>query len=102
MSIARTTKWSLQVEIFSDFQVNFSFFFGFPLKRVDARAPIFNSVASDFVIFFFIFFSFLKKKSEKKLEKKQRARKIIQNKFWISLNISNNSVQLKDVVHFQL
>ena len=75
MSIARTTKWSLQVEIFADFQVNFSFFFGFPLKRVDARAPIFNSVASDFVIFFFIFFSFLRKKSFKKKQKKAEGEK---------------------------
>ena len=62
MSIARTTKWSLQVEIFADFQVNFSFFFGFPLKRVDARAPIFNSVASDFVIFFLHILQLLEKK----------------------------------------
>ena len=87
------------MERFADFQVNFSFFFGFPLKRVDAQAPIFNSVASDFVIFFLHILQLLEKK---KVKKKQRARKIIQNRFWISLNISDNSVQLKDVVRFQL
>lgn len=52
LSIARTTKWSLRVEIFADFQVNFYFYFGSPLKRMDAQALIFNSVASDFVSFF--------------------------------------------------